>query len=269
MRDEILRHEQSNECIKYDDYIAGLAKGLAILNAFGTERQRLNVTQAAERTNMSRTAARRHLRTLKYLGYLDSDDYYFWLTHKVLKFSGAYFNTAHLPKIAQPILNLLAQQSPLIYSVAVFDHHGVVPVARAIAHQADNFRVNPFGIHLGNRIPVHASSTGKIFLSYKSLDEQKSWLKDYELKRFTHYTILDSAHFLETLQQVREAAYCISCEEYELGVTAIAVPVVNQQGDLIAALNAVASVNKVSDAYLTHSILPKLREAAKEIRDMI
>ena len=52
------------------DYIEGLAKGLAVLEAFDTERQRLNATLAAQRTGITRAAARRHLLTLADLGYL-------------------------------------------------------------------------------------------------------------------------------------------------------------------------------------------------------
>ncbi|MEW7964648.1 helix-turn-helix domain-containing protein, partial [Acinetobacter baumannii] len=52
--DAFLEHPNSHEKIRQDDYIAGLAKGLALLEAFGTDRQRLNVTQVAERTGISR-----------------------------------------------------------------------------------------------------------------------------------------------------------------------------------------------------------------------
>lgn len=269
MRDELIQDELSGEQIKYDDYIAGLAKGLSILEAFGSDRQRLNVTQTAERTGLTRTAARRYLKTLKFLGYLDTDDYYYWLTHKVLKFSGAYLHTAHLPKIAQPVLNILAAKTSLVFSVVVLDHHELVPVARSISPQHEEFRVSPFGIHLGNRIPAHTASTGKVLLSQRSLEEQKQWLEHYELRRFTHYTMTEQEVFLQELQRIRAQAYCISSEEYELGVVAVAVPIINQKGELIAAMNAVASVNKVNDFYLVNTIVPMLRQAAKEIRDMI
>lgn len=101
--DTFLEHPNSHEKIRQDDYIAGLAKGLALLEAFGTDRQRLNVTQVAERTGISRTAARRYLKTLKYLGYLETDEHYFWLTHRVLRFSSSYLSSAHLPKVCSVI----------------------------------------------------------------------------------------------------------------------------------------------------------------------
>ena len=69
------------------DYIEGLAKGLSVLEAFDTERQRLNATLAAQRTGITRAAARRHLLTLAELGYLETDGSYFWLSSKVLRFS--------------------------------------------------------------------------------------------------------------------------------------------------------------------------------------
>lgn len=268
MRDQIIQHELSQETIKYDDYIAGLAKGLSILEAFGTDRQRLNVTQVAERTVITRTAARRYLKTLKFLGYLESDDYYYWLTHKVLKFSGAFLSTAHLPKVAQSVLNHLSDKTSLVFSLVVQDSYEVVPIARSIPQNA-NFRVSPFGIHLGNRIPAHASSTGKVLLAHKSLEEQKNWIRLYGLKRFTTYTYTEEAAFLAALDDIKMKGYCISAEEYELGVTAIAIPIMNQTGDIVAGLNAVAPIAKISDHYLINTILPLLQEAAKEIRNMI
>ncbi|RSR11208.1 HTH domain-containing protein, partial [Acinetobacter baumannii] len=137
-------HPNSHEKIRQDDYIAGLAKGLALLEAFGTDRQRLNVTQVAERTGISRTAARRYLKTLKYLGYLETDEHYFWLTHRVLRFSSSYLSSAHLPKVAQSFLNLLCAQTSLTFSIVVLDDNEVVPIARSYLPQQDNLRVSPY-----------------------------------------------------------------------------------------------------------------------------
>ena len=47
MRNTEILHEHTQEIIRYDDFIAGLAKGLQVLECFGYDRQRLNVTQTA------------------------------------------------------------------------------------------------------------------------------------------------------------------------------------------------------------------------------
>lgn len=67
------------------DWIAGLEKGLAILEAFDNEHARMTPTQAAERTGLSRTAARRYLLTLESLGYVYTDGRLFGLTPRVLR----------------------------------------------------------------------------------------------------------------------------------------------------------------------------------------
>lgn len=101
------------------DFIEGMAKGMAVLESFDTERQRLNATLAAQRTGLTRAAARRHLLTLAHLGYLETDGSYFWLAAKVLRFSGSYLASARLPRVLQPTLNRLAAQSQQSFSAVV------------------------------------------------------------------------------------------------------------------------------------------------------
>ena len=269
MRDDLIENKTSGEIIKQDDYISVLGKGLSLLEAFGVDRQKLNATQIAERTGLSRTAARRYLRTLKFLGYLDSDDHYFWLTHKVLRLSSSYLSSAHLPKVVQPILNLLSAQTNLTFSLVVLDEHEVVPIARSYLPQQDHVRMNPYGMHLGNRLPAHATSTGKVILATLNLEEQINWVKKYRLKRLTPYTIQKEEEFYQTLNHIQQQDYCISKEEHELGVIAIAVPISNAQGKVIAALNCIAQVNRVTESQLIQQILPLLRNTSYELRGIV
>ena len=120
--------------IQKADFIEGMAKGMAVLESFDTERQRLNATQAAERAGLTRAAARRHLLTLAHLGYLESDGHAFWLSAKVLRFSGSYLASARLPRMVQATLNRLAAQTLSSYSVVVRDEAEVVIVARSATY---------------------------------------------------------------------------------------------------------------------------------------
>src|SRR3989344_1092995 len=113
------------------DFIEGMAKGMAVLESFDTERQRLNATLAAQRTGLTRAAARRHLLTLAHLGYLETDGSYFWLAPKVLRFSGSYLASARLPRVLQPTLNRLAAQTQQSFSAVVLAGSEVVIGARS------------------------------------------------------------------------------------------------------------------------------------------
>ncbi len=141
------------------DFIEGMAKGMAVLESFDTERQRLNATLAAQRAGITRAAARRHLLTLEHLGYLESDGSYFWLAPKVLRFSGSYLASARLPRVMQPTLNRLAAQTQQSFSAVVLEGDEVVIVARSGVYGAPS-RTMAYGLHLGARLPAHATSTG-------------------------------------------------------------------------------------------------------------
>lgn len=265
---KILHNPDNQKDIRHEDFIAGMSKGLAILDCFGSERHRLNISMAAEKTGMTRAAARRHLLTLEYLGYLEFDGHYYYLTPKILKFSGAYLSGSQLPKICQPLLNLLTTQTALIYSVMVLDGYEAITIARSAAHQQTD-RVNPYGLHLGNRLPAHATSSGKILLAYLDQAEQKKWLDRYPLKRLTKFSCTDNIAFLQILDEIKEQDWCYSSEEHELGVHALAVPIYGPNGQVIAALNIVSPTSKTTKQYLVQHIMPLLLETARELRNVI
>ena len=84
------------------DWIAGLEKGLAMMECFDDANSRMTASQAGARCGLSRTAARRYLLTLQHLGYVAGDGKLFWLTPRVLRLGQSYLESARLPRIVQP-----------------------------------------------------------------------------------------------------------------------------------------------------------------------
>lgn len=246
------------------DFIAGMAKGLAVLESFDTERQRLNATLAAQRAGITRAAARRHLLTLAHLGYLDTDGSYFWLSPKVLRFSGSYLASARLPRAIQPTLNRLAAQTGESFSAVVLDGDEVVIIARS-----GSVRLLAYGLHLGARLPAHATSTGRVLLAAKSRAEFSAWMKGRTLPRLTLNTTVDPRRFRAVIDEVRARDYAVASEEHELGVNAVAVPLRNMQGRTVAALNVVAAPQRMDGRMLEQALLPLLWEAARELRPLL
>jgi IclR family pca regulon transcriptional regulator len=241
------------------DFIAGMAKGLAVLESFDTERQRLNATLAAQRAGLTRAAARRHLLTLTHLGYLETDGAYFWLASKVLRFSGSYLASARLPRVIQPTLNRLAAGSGDSFSAVVLDGEQVVIIGRS-----GSGRMLAYGLHLGARLPAHATSTGRVLLAAKTRSEFAAWMKGRELPRLTAHTTVEPRKFRALIDQVRRQDFCQASEEHELGVHALAVPLRNMEGRTVAALNAVGDPRT-----LQKELLPLLLEAARELRGLV
>jgi IclR family transcriptional regulator, pca regulon regulatory protein len=284
------------------DYIAGLAKGLSVLSAFDVGRQRLNATQTAQRVGLTRAAARRYLLTLQSLGYLDGDGTQFWLTPKVLQFSGHYLASAQLPRAAQPILDELSLHTGGACSVVVGDGAEVVIVARgrdrlrdaaarlapslewpsqaqrdqslAQAH-ARSVMATAQGLHLGARLPLHATSTGQVLMASWSAAQLAQWLKQYTLTSLTPYTLTKPAELKQRLAQVRSSGWACASQEHELGVQALAVPVQHANGEVVGALNVVLSVaphEAITPAQQQASVaqwLPWLQVAAQRMRALV
>ena len=249
--------------IAHADYIAGMAKGLAVLESFDTQRQRLYATLAAERAGLTRAAARRHLLTLAHLGYLETDGSWFWLAPKVLRFSGSYLASARLPRAIQPTLNRLAGMGGESFSAVVLEGDHVVIVARSGSAQ------QAYGLHLGARMPAHATSTGRVLLAAKTKAQFNAWMKGRELPRLTGNTVADARAFRALIEQVRQQDFCAASEEHELGVHAVAVPLRDLDGGTVAALNVVTTRQRLEPRALQRDLLPLLLEAAREVRPLL
>jgi len=250
------------------DLIEGLAKGMAVLESFDTERQRLNATLAAERAGLTRASARRHLLTLTHLGYLETDGSYFWMAPKVLRFSGSYLASSRLPRALQPTLNRLAAQTHESFSAVVLDGEEVVIVARSGDYGAPT-RVLAYGLHLGARLPAHATSTGQVLLAALAPRELTVWFKGRVLPRLTPHTLTQVKALRTRLAEVRGCDHCVATQEHEPGVQALAVPLRDMKGRTVAALNVVLPREPRPAATLQRELLPLLFEAAREVRALL
>jgi len=254
--------------IAQTDFIAGLAKGLSVLEAFDTERQRLNATLAAQRTGITRAAARRHLLTLAELGYLETDGTHYWLSARVLRLAGSYMATSRLPRTLQPTLNRLAAQTQAAFSAVVLDVDECVIVARS-AGVAEPVRHLAYGLHLGARLPAHATSTGRVLLASLPPADFDAWLKGRALARITPQTEVRAAQFRALVDRVRREDHCLARDGHELGIHALAVPLRNMQGQTLAALNVVGTAEQLTDAAVQRQWLPLLLDAARELRPLL
>src|ERR1700753_510522 len=74
------------------DFVQSLERGLAVIRAFGPDREHLSLSEVAEATGLTRAAARRFLLTLVRLGYVRSDGRKFSLRPRVLELGYAYLS---------------------------------------------------------------------------------------------------------------------------------------------------------------------------------
>jgi IclR family pca regulon transcriptional regulator len=190
------------------------------------------------------------------------------MSPKVLRFSGSYLASSRLPRALQPTLNRLAAQTQESFSAVVLDGEEVVIVARSGSYAAPT-RVLAYGLHLGARLPAHATSTGRVLLAALSPAQLTEWLKARRLSRLTPQTITQARGLRQRIAQARKDDFCFASEEHELGVQALAVPLRDMQGRTVAALNVVLSGGRYQEDALRRDLLPLLFDAAREVRALL
>ncbi|KJK21856.1 4-hydroxyphenylpyruvate dioxygenase [Burkholderiaceae bacterium 16] len=239
------------------DWIAGLEKGLAILEAFDNDHPRLTPTQAAQLTGLTRTAARRYLLTLEHLGYTTSDGTLFSLTPRVLKVGWSYFDSARLPRTVQPFLQQITAAVGEPAYLSVLDAWELVFICRT-----GTSRVMNTGFVLGARVPAPLASAGVMMLASEPEDKVKAWLEGVALTPYTPYTIMQQDRLLAEIRKAGAQGFALVEQQLQIGVRGVAVPLRDRHGKVIAALSVNMQIGEESAEQALERVLQVLQDTA-------
>src|SRR4029079_483532 len=115
---------------------------------------------------------------------------------------------------------------------------------------------------VGQRIPLHATSNGKVLISELSDDDLAAALPD--LPRFTELPITSRRKLAEELAEVRRVGYALAVDELELGLTAAAAPIRSAHGDIIASMSISGPTFRLDEKRLAEAV-PMVVAAALEV----
>jgi IclR family transcriptional regulator, pca regulon regulatory protein len=246
------------------DWIAGLEKGLSIIEAFDDAHPRLTASQAGARCGLTRTAARRYLLTLAHLHYIATDGKLFWLTPRVLRLGQSYLESARLPRIVQPFLQRITAGIQEIAYVSVLDGDETVYIAR----NGNNRSMNT-GFVLGARAPAQVTAAGMLMLALRDPQEIEQWLQGKTLKAYTSHAIVSKERLLIEFARIRANGWAISEQQMELNYRGIAVPLLDRHGDVVGGLNVSMPMGNESSEDAVARVLPVLQETARAMRNLI
>lgn len=249
------------------DWIAGLEKGLGLLECFGEENSRLSVTQVAQLAGLARTAARRYLLTLVHLGYMATDGKLYWLTPRVLRLSQAYLSSSRLARIAQPFLLRLAQGIGEGVYLSVMEGDNIVYIARH-GSSSDGGRLQQIGYMLGTLVPAHITAAGMVLLALRP-ESIEQWIERTELKTLTVHSVTDKSIMRQRLLDVRLQGWAVSEQQIELRYRGIAVPVRDARGNLVAAISVTLHMGKETAEQSTQRLLNVMMDTAASMRNLV
>jgi IclR family transcriptional regulator, pca regulon regulatory protein len=242
------------------DFVQSLDRGLAVIRAFGPDRERLSLSEVARETGLTRAATRRFLLTLVKLGYVRSDGREFSLRPRVLELGYAYLSGLGLPEVAAPHLESLVARVRESSSISVLDGHHIVYVARVSTK-----RIMTVAISVGTRFPAYATSMGRVLLAGANQEDLDRYLAEADLEPITARTVTDPDRLRDIVREVGRQGYAIVDQELEEGLRAIAAPIRGAGGTVTAAINLSAHASRVNMAAMRSDLLPALLDTARRI----
>jgi IclR family transcriptional regulator, pca regulon regulatory protein len=254
------RNNDGSGPVRDSDFVQSLDRGLAVIRAFGPDRDRLSLSEVARTTGLTRAAARRFLLTLVKLGYVRSDGREFSLRPRVLELGYAYLSGLALPEIAAPHLEELVARLRESSSISVLDGHFIVYIARVPTK-----RIMTVAISVGTRFPAYATSMGRVLLAGMPEPDFERYLAEADFEAFTGRTVTDPAELRRIVRGVAARGYAIVDQELEEGLRAIAAPIRGPNGDVAAAINVSAHASRISEAAMRTDLLPQLLATAEDI----
>lgn len=149
----------------------------------------------------------------------------------MVRLAGSAIARMDLASVGQSVCQTLADRLGETVNIAILDGDVAINITQArgaAAISAQNW--------IGQRTPLHATSSGKVLLAH--LDEQRrAEILAAPLFAYTRNTITDPAELATALAAVPVNGYAATFEELELGLHAVAVPVSGPGGTTVASIS--------------------------------
>ena len=219
-------------------------KALAILDSFTRDHQIQGVTEIARRLDLHKSTVHGILKTLtdeRYLIY-DHNTRKYTLGFKLLEFGERITYGRDLQYIALPFMQKMSQtcDEDITLNIRVEGRR----VCLAIAESKNFVR---HIIPIGKALPLHCSAAGKVLLAFLEAEEIDTIIKTHGLEQFTSKTITTKKRLLSELDAVKNNGYGQSRNEYGKDAAALAFPVFNGQGNVVAALSIQTTISRLNE----------------------
>jgi DNA-binding IclR family transcriptional regulator len=238
--------------------VQSVDRALTILEMLAREGE-AGVTEIAADLGVHKSTAFRLLATLEShrLVEQDGDRGRYRLGVGNLRLAGATTARLDLVTEARPVCRQLATDTGETVNITVRSETSALyldQVAGSSALQSHNW--------VGQHIPLHATSNGKVLISEMSEAELKKAVR--ELPRLTDRTVTKRAELRTQLEHIREVGYALAVDELETGLTAAAAPIRNAHGDIIASMSISGPTFRLTGEKLDRAI-PLLVASATEV----
>jgi IclR family transcriptional regulator, acetate operon repressor len=174
------------------------------------------------------------------------------------RFAGRGISARRLIELAEGPMAALAETTGETINVAVAGPGGVEHLA-----QVESRHYLGISHWVGRRVPYHCSANGKALLAFGAAGATAG-----PLEALTSRTITEPALFAAELERIRREGYATAVDELELGLSAVAAPVLDDSGRAIAALSVSGPTLRLSPRRVTE-LRPIVIKQARALGELL
>ncbi len=234
--------------------IQSVERALCLLELLSSTNHALSASKIAEELNIKRTTVYGLLTTLIQHDYVIAEGSEYRISGKLYNLSYKFPNRFRVTQIASKYMLELSQSYDLTAHLGIMDIRNRVLLIKAAFPRTDV-------AHSGTIFPLHATSIGKVLLAYQPQEKQEEILKELDLLPYTSKTIRDLDALNKELETIRSRGYGYDDGEYLENTFCVAVPILNERNQIIAALSV--SGEPMSIQPVLTEILPKILQCGK------
>jgi DNA-binding IclR family transcriptional regulator len=250
-------------------YSRALGGGLAILSCFTPERPVLGTTEIAELIGLSVTSTSRFVMTLVDEGFLEHApaSRKYQLTLRAAELGMASLNETALCAFTRPHLERLAKYTRYTVALGVLDGPEVLVLDLLVGTRRGQ-RAHLGQLRAGSRLPAYRTASGKLLLAHVPAEDLVRLLAAMSLQTrtpATPHTIRTNEQLVRELSSVAADGFSVNREESAAGAVAIAAPVRDEAGDVLAAVSLLALGGVIELEELRHRFRGELVASAERI----
>lgn len=216
--------------------VRSAARVLDLLEFVAGSPRGVSLTVAASSLAWPKSSTLMLLRTLLERGYVtrnDDDLYVLNETFRTHGFGWGGSRFARLVAASRPMMENLCERVGETAILGVLDEDGRVRLlAKAVARQDIRYDVD-----ITAPLPAYCTAMGRVLLGSLTRERRNAILQAGERHKLTPDTVTDLGPLHGLIDQAVTNGYAIVEEEFALGGTGVAAPVVDRDGRVIAALN--------------------------------
>ncbi|MBA2871133.1 DNA-binding IclR family transcriptional regulator [Anoxybacillus calidus] len=235
-----------------------VVKALELLQLFTTYEQ-LTLQEIVQLTKLPKTSVFRMVQSLMTTGFLKKEGEAYELGLSLLQFGCLVTERLDVRKVALPIMKQLREETNEAVNLVVKDGDEAIYVEKV--ETSEPVRVYT---RVGRRAPLYAGACPRVLLTFMSIEEQKKYLDRVELIPITSKTIVNREELKNLINEAKKKGYTVSHSELADYSSAVAVPIFNHEGKVVAGLSVVGPENRFQSSYI-EQLVPKLKHKAGQI----